>query len=731
MLWSSSAVVLAAVWAGLSAAHNPDAAHAEQHAVPRILGGRQFLSDLKSRKTLMQDTSQFGHRVPPAAAGAQPGHQGSSSTGDVHEDENEAKLQNAKLQERQNKSGRCGAGRGSCAAGYCCSAEGWCGVGLDYCTAPDCQLNYGPGCDGNKKPSGVDTSGIARPKLGKVQYGGVGIYDCVTNGDIALTFDDGPYNFTDVLLDKLAKANAKATFFITGNNLGKGPINDPKYPWKGIIQRMAAEGHQIASHTWSHQNFSQMSTTQAQNQMVWNEIAFNDILGYFPTYMRPPFSICERACQNMLTTLGYHEIYFDLDTEGYLHDDPSEIQTSKDIWDDAVVGSNPCKESYLQIEHDIHYQTVYNLTDYILDSLFRNGYRSVTVGQCLGDPPENWYRAGTGAVPAYDFTTREPTGTWACLKPTSTTTKVTTTSTKTTTTKPTATPTLKVSPDGACGPGITCQGSTYGNSCLLGFSPLPLPNQERLPPPLFPGCSQNGWCGASIDYCGGGCQSQYGTCRSPDNTLPADSPIPPATSPTKLPTGPGAGIPDSPLTTTTAPASPPAPTQTLKVSPDGSCGGDTTCLGSEFGNCCSSHGWCGSTADYCGEGCQPNFGSGCSQASEPPTESPTPTPTTSTSTKQSTTSASTSSRPDSSTTTSTSTSVPTITTTPSSTTTTSPPRPTALKPSLDGSCGPGTGYTCEGSVFGVCCKRSDGRCGGLLLCGLLDCQPGYGLCILA
>jgi len=77
-------------------------------------------------------------------------------------------------------------------------------VGLDYCTAPDCQLNYGPGCDGNKKPSGVDTSGIARPKLGKVQYGGVGIYDCVTKGDIALTFDDGPYNFTGALLDKLA-----------------------------------------------------------------------------------------------------------------------------------------------------------------------------------------------------------------------------------------------------------------------------------------------------------------------------------------------------------------------------------------------------------------------------------------------------------------------------------------------------------------------------------------------
>ncbi|KAK7918269.1 peptidoglycan-N-acetylglucosamine deacetylase [Apiospora marii] len=577
MIWSKPALVLAA-WAGLSTAHQADPAY----AAPRIIGGRQFLSELRSRKTLAEDTSQFARVVPAApAVEAQPDRRHSSNEGA----DEESQPQEAKLQGRQNKSGRCGAGRG------------WCGSDADYCSAPDCQLNYGPGCDGNKKPSGADTSGIARPKLGRVQYGGVGVYDCVTKGDIALTFDDGPYNFTDALLDKLAEADAKATFFITGYNLHKGAINDPQYPWRGVIERMAAEGHQIASHTWSHQNFSQMTTTQAQNQMIWNEIALNDILGYIPTYMRPPFSICERACQNMLSTLGYHAIYFDLDTEGYLHDDPQQIQTSKDIWDDAVVGSNPCQDSYLQIEHDIHYQTVYNLTDYILDSLFRSGYRSVTVGQCLGDPAENWYRAGTGAVPAYDFTTREPTGTWACLKPTSTTQRTTTTRPTTTTTKPTATPTLKVSPDGACGTGVTCQGSAYGNS-FLGWPSSPN-HKSALCSPLSPGCSQNGWCGASIDYCGGGCQSQFGTCSAPDNTLPADSPIPPTTSPTKLPTGPGAGVPDSPLTTTT-PKTPtttsaaPAPTSTLKVSIDGDCGGDITCVGSGFGDCCSAHGWCGS-----------------------------------------------------------------------------------------------------------------------------------------
>ncbi len=55
----------------------------------------------------------------------------------------------------------------------------------------------------NQKPSGADTSDVARPKLGSVLYGGAGIYDCVKAGDIALTFDDGPYIYTSDLLDKL------------------------------------------------------------------------------------------------------------------------------------------------------------------------------------------------------------------------------------------------------------------------------------------------------------------------------------------------------------------------------------------------------------------------------------------------------------------------------------------------------------------------------------------------
>ncbi|KAF3391643.1 WSC domain-containing protein [Penicillium rolfsii] len=36
--------------------------------------------------------------------------------------------------------------------------------------------------------------------------------------------------------------------------------------------------------------------------------------------------------------------------------------------------------------------------------------------------------------------------------------------------------------------------------------------------------------------------------------------------------------------------------------------GTATCAGSAFGNCCSQFGWCGSSTDYCGSGCQSNYG---------------------------------------------------------------------------------------------------------------------------
>jgi peptidoglycan/xylan/chitin deacetylase (PgdA/CDA1 family) len=380
-------------------------------------------------------------------------------------------------------------------------------------------FEYGPACDANKTPSGTSTRNDPRPQKGNVAYGGSGIYTCEKPGTVAITYDDGPYIYTNQVLDQFREYGFKATFFVTGINNNKGAI-DSTSSWADVIRRMVAEGHQVASHTWSHQDLSAITEAQRYDQMVKNEMALRNILGKYPTYMRPPYSSCSDACQATMQSLGYVVSYFDLDTDDY--NQLSNIQVAKDNFKrilDSTEGG-PQSGDRLAIAHDIHEATALSLTGYMLQYLKSKGYRGVTMGECMGEPEENWYRTSSGEGGSTPTPTNPPTNG------------------------------AKVSTDGSCGTqsGATCAGSTFGNCC-----------------------SQYGWCGSSADHCSAGCNSRFGTCSGGS----------------------------------TSPSPAPAPAPVAKVSTDGTCGsqGGPTCAGSTFGNCCSQYGWCGSTADHCGAGC--------------------------------------------------------------------------------------------------------------------------------
>ncbi|RAL01302.1 chitin deacetylase CDA6 [Aspergillus ibericus CBS 121593] len=359
-------------------------------------------------------------------------------------------------------SARCGSEFGRCAPGKCCSTAGYCGDTKSHCSSPDCQIDYGH-CDAHITPGGPPTDKIPRPLIGNVPYGPRFIRSCTVPGTIALTFDDGPKEYTQDLLDLLDKYEAKVTFFVTGNNNAKGEIDSPGMPWASLIQRMHRSGHQVASHTWSHQDLSKVTQSQRRVQLLWNEVALRNILGTIPTYMRPPYSSCtaESGCLNDLGALGYHVILYDIDTEDYSHDSPEAIQKSKDIFDRNLDSRIEFDRPWLAIAHDVHEQTVHNLTEHMLKKLLAEGYRAVTVGECLGDPPELWYRKDD------NFDERNAR--------------------KSNRSKDSVTKAISV--DGMCGTQTTCLGSRFG-----------------------PCCSSTGFCGNMSSFCGAGCQSDSGYC---------------------------------------------------------------------------------------------------------------------------------------------------------------------------------------------------------------------------
>jgi len=302
------------------------------------------------------------------------------------------------LESRQGASPKeCGEGIGSCPAGKCCSEAGYCGSSPAHCEAPLCQWKYGPGCPENNPPKGENTEKWNRNKAGKVPYGGIGVYGCVVNNVVALTYDDGPMKkFTSHILDLFKKYNAKGTFFVTGDNNQKGRIDETD-EYIDVIKRMDKEGHQIGSHTWTHQDLSKISSKERTNQMVYNEMALNNIIGKIPTYMRPPYSSCtaESGCMKQLADLGYHVTNFRVNTDDY--NQPT-ADLPKEWFKGNITSTGNNTEPWISISHDIIEHTAMDLTEFMLKTVTDLGYKLVTVGECLGDPKGNWYRTSNGTA---------------------------------------------------------------------------------------------------------------------------------------------------------------------------------------------------------------------------------------------------------------------------------------------------------------------------------------------
>ncbi|KAK2770982.1 polysaccharide deacetylase family protein [Colletotrichum kahawae] len=424
---------------------------------------------------------------------------------------------------------------------------------------------------------------------------GVAITKCTVAGDFALTFDDGPFTYTNHVLDLLAEAGAKATFFVNGENFGN--INDEQ----DVVKRMIANGHQIGSPTYSHPDLATLGDADIIPEMTTLEDALVNIIGKYPTYMRPPYFSWNDNTLSILKALEYHVIHADIDSLDYANNAPLGNLTSVGIFEAGVK-----KGGSIALAHEVHQNTAEYLVPEFLRIIKENGFNAVTVGECLGDPEANWYK-----------TKRTST-------PTATASKIVVSITST------STPTGVIGPDGACG-------GSEGYVCEAGNC-----------------CSEYGFCGSSQAYCGTGCQPLFGVCGAaapaPVGTVTTASSAPAATQ-----TGTGGVSPDSSCGgangytcpdstccseygfcgTTTAhcgtgcqplfgtcgaaeaapsgsaatTASAPAATQTGTggVSPDSSCGGANayTCPDS---TCCSEYGYCGTTTAHCGTGCQPLFG---------------------------------------------------------------------------------------------------------------------------
>ena len=113
-------------------------------------------------------------------------------------------------------------------------------------------------------------------------------YDFLRDKEVVLTFDDGPWpGNTPAVLKALADQCTKALFFPIGKHAGWHPE---------ILKQVAAAGHTIGSHTWSHKDLSKLTEQEGKDEIEKGIAAVSIALGNqpvapffrFPALRHPP-----------------------------------------------------------------------------------------------------------------------------------------------------------------------------------------------------------------------------------------------------------------------------------------------------------------------------------------------------------------------------------------------------------------------------------------------------------
>ncbi len=207
--------------------------------------------------------------------------------------------------------------------------------------------------------------GTARAGAASDAKGSFGPVDCRKAKCIALTFDAGPGKDTPRLLDILKERKVPATFFLLGRN------HVLKHP--GTVRRIAAEGHEVANHTWSHAVLTDRKPGEIRAELEKTQDAIAKITGRKPRLMRPPQGRTDDTVTEISKELGLSQVLWSTTAKDYSTNDSALIRkrTLDQAGKDGII-----------LLHDIYEGTVPAVPG-IVDALREDGYTFVTVPQLM------------------------------------------------------------------------------------------------------------------------------------------------------------------------------------------------------------------------------------------------------------------------------------------------------------------------------------------------------------
>ena len=180
---------------------------------------------------------------------------------------------------------------------------------------------------------------------------------------VALTFDDGPSPYTDSVLRILDRHNAKASFYVLGDQVP----GDAR-----TLREAVRSGHELANHSLHHERYPSSSSMEATSARIKAETGFS------PCTFRPPYGLIDGDVASAARANGMSSVLWDVDTVDWM------LPGSEAIYRQAV---GRARAGSIVLKHDgggPRGQTLSALPR-IIEGLQSRGFELVTVTEILGE----------------------------------------------------------------------------------------------------------------------------------------------------------------------------------------------------------------------------------------------------------------------------------------------------------------------------------------------------------
>ncbi|SOE08161.1 polysaccharide deacetylase family protein [Streptomyces sp. Ag109_G2-15] len=127
----------------------------------------------------------------------------------------------------------------------------------------------------------LPTSTAAALSHGPARLGApASVVDCRITKCVALTFDDGPTQYTAAVLDALERQRGVATFFLIGPHA---------LQYRKDVVRQQRDGDAIGDHTVTHPHLTRLTPARIDYELEIAAGQIASVTGHRPTLFRPPF----------------------------------------------------------------------------------------------------------------------------------------------------------------------------------------------------------------------------------------------------------------------------------------------------------------------------------------------------------------------------------------------------------------------------------------------------------